>query len=177
MLRGWREIGVAVRSESDLTGTAPTATENTQTVQDYAVPTGSTPQMFSTTDVQTYPCQGVTGTYTTLRGEFPNVIATRDYAKNPTGQPIVIMVREGQILTITSASVTETATGVAVPLQPTLTSATDAQHMVSTSEAIVIPDVPLKQGTSYTVEIKGDNSGQSFIRNFTFSTTSLGGGI
>lgn len=166
-LRGWKEVGVSVRDAADA---GINNQKSAYLVLNYATPFGSTDQLLSSTDVQTYPCQGVTGTAYELTGEYPSVQPGRDYQKNPVGQGIAVMVRDGQELKITTASVKESATGAPVPLQTTLTSYSDVNGHIQKNEAVVIPDVALKPNTTYLVEISGTNSGQSFAKTFTFTT-------
>jgi uncharacterized protein YkwD len=169
MLRGFRDVGIGITF--DQVNIDGKSYDMGTLVFDYATPKATNSQLFSSTDVQTYPCEGVTGTRSALYGESPSVIPTRDYQKFPSGQPVYVMVREGQALAVTSATVKNQASGQTVPLQQTLTSANDVQHLVRVNEAVIIPDVPLEPGMSYVVEIIGTNSGQSFAKTFTFKTS------
>ncbi len=168
LLDSFREVGISNRTSADV-GVA-TYGARIITQMDLANYGTAGRQLPSTSDVLTYPCQGVTGTAWKMDNEEPAVIASRNYSLFPTGQPVVVKVRDGQVLTIATASITVTSTGAVVPLQPILTSANDAHNLVPINEAIIIPDVALVSNTSYTVAISGTNSGQAFIRNFTFST-------
>jgi uncharacterized protein YkwD len=165
LVRGWRDVGIAIRSSLDVAASVPAVVA--QLDFSYIPSTGK--QLPSTTDVLTYPCQGVTGTRLALIGESPQVEAGRNYVTNPTGQPIVIMVREGNALSITSFDVMNTQTGAAV-LSKLFTSVNDRNGIVRVNESMLIPDVPLVALTQYSVNVSGLNSGVAFTRSFTFTT-------
>lgn len=133
------------------------------------------PQLLAGTDVATYPCAGTTGTAFALTNESPSPVPGRDLAANPLGQPVMVRLRNGHRLTITSAKMTLAATGVDVPMRTPVTSANDPVSPCSvgcfqSNEGYVIPDVSLKASTVYQVAISGTNNEKPFSRSFTFTT-------
>jgi hypothetical protein len=165
MLRGFRDIGVSVRNNVDVGVSGSRVIAQV----DVAYTSSDGDQLLGTSEVVTYPCQGVSGVAPRMTGEVPSVSATRDYAVNPTGQPIVVMGRAGQSISVTSAFITETASGASVPVAM-LTSANDRNGLFRSNEVAIIPDVALSTFTSYSVSINGSNSGVPFSRNFSFTT-------
>lgn len=165
LLRGSRNVGVAIRNSVDVNASV----SGVVTELEFGYLPSEGKQLPSTTDVLTYPCEGVTGTRYRLIGESPQVEASRNYITNPTGQPIFVMVREGNTLVVTSISVTDTQSGTGVATK-TLTFANDRNGMLRPNEVIVIPDVALAPGTQYAVALAGTNSGIAFTRSFSFTT-------
>jgi len=118
--------------------------------------------------VQTYPCEGESGIATAHGGEIPNPLPSRDWGTNPVGGPILIAVRQGQALTVTS--VTMAPVGGA-PLTGTLiTSANDVNRYLQSNQAAWLPDGRLQRLTRYSVTIKGTNGAVPFTKSFTFTT-------
>jgi hypothetical protein len=73
-------------------------------------------------------------------------------------------------LVIASASITPTAGGSSVTLLPNLTQTSDANGIVRTNQAVLIPNLPLLANTSYTVSITGTVNGTAFSTNFSWTT-------
>ena len=165
LLRGSRDVGIAIRSSVDVNANVGGVV--TELELGYLPADGK--QLPSTTDVLTYPCEGVTGTRRTLMGESPQVEAARNYITNPTGQPIYIMVREGNVLAVTSFSLTDVLSGTSLVVKP-LTFANDRNGLTRSNEVILIPDTPLGSLKQYAVTINGTNAGVAFSRSFTFTT-------
>ena len=128
------------------------------------------PQDVSSTDVVTYPCSGITTPAATFQGESPSAIPGRNYATNPTGQPIYLHVLAGQVLSVSTFTLTDAGGNVVAPAV-ILTSANDPNGILQENEAMFIPNVPLNATTSYTVSIIGTNQGVAFSRSFSFHTS------
>ncbi|MDB5779023.1 MAG: Allergen V5/Tpx family protein [Polaromonas sp.] len=177
LMSGFRDVGVAVRSNDD-TGRGQRAVF----VQVNAAHTASAgPQLPGSTDVQTYPCEGSTGLNRQLTDETPNPVPGRDLVASPLGSTVYIAVRPGNRLTITSAAMTQAASGQAVMLRKPITSENDpyAASCQQTGcflphQGYVVPEAPLLANTAYTVMLGGTNNGVAFSRSFTFSTGSGG---
>ena len=167
-----REVGLSLRSSGALGSGADYIVSGFQPSLWLSISAGSTtalpPQRQSSTDVLTYPCQGVTGTAFRLFGESPNPVTPRDLATNPIGQPILVQLLEGRLLVVTSATVTGPSGPVA--LLPTMTQTNDPNGRLSSNTAVIMPDLPLQPNTSYSVVINGTNNGVAFTRSFSFST-------
>ncbi len=127
-------------------------------------------QRQSSTDVLTYPCDGITNTAYRLTGEDPNPVTPRNLATNPIGQPIFIQVLLGRTLVITGATVTGPSGPLA--LLPVMTAANDPNGRLTSNMAVIMPDLPMLPNTSYSVVINGTNNGVAFTRSFSFSTGS-----
>ena len=166
MLRGFRDVGIASVQKG-------TFGNGSFTVElDYATPAGSTAQLQSSNDVLTYPCNGTTGVNYQLNGEDPSPIPSRNLGANPVGHPILVTVRYGNVITITSANLIKVKDGSSVILLPPFTKVTDQNNSayLHPNEAFILPDQPLEQMTEYQATITGTNNGKAFSRTFTFTT-------
>ena len=132
--------------------------------------TSTTEQEPSSTDVLTYPCQGTTNTKYQLAGEDPNPIPSRNLATSPVGQPILVKVRDGNTLAITSLTVNQVSNGQPVQMLPVVTSANDPNNLLTANIAFDLPNQPLLPNTLYSVSVTGTNSGAPFTKTFTFTT-------
>lgn len=115
--------------------------------------------------------------YTMLNSETPNPVPGRDLRTSPLGSTIYISAREDNRIVITSAAMTQAATGEAVVLRTPVTEANDPFGPCQTGcfeshQAYVVPDVPLQPNTACSVSVSGTNNGSAFSRNFIFSTGS-----
>lgn len=155
------DIGVSIMS-SDMTGTTGTHGPRTIAQFNIGMQQGSYSQKPDSAAVQTYPCDGTVGTAHTLRNESPNPIPGRDLNVLPIGQPILVAVRPGQGIAITSASLKEKVSGTVVTLRPAMTKANDPNNMVNPSQAVLMPDTPLSPNTEYEVSIAGSNTTLTF---------------
>jgi hypothetical protein len=170
MVRGYRDIGIGYL-ESDATGTTTKYGARTVLNFDFGIAAGSSRQDISGSDVLTYPCQGVTEASKQVPNEVPNPVPGRDLTTNPLGHPVLVAVRYGQTLAITSATMTNVATGAAVTLRAPITAAKDANSgQLLRNEGFILPDAALSANTSYQVTMNGTNNGTAFSRTFTFST-------
>lgn len=171
LIGGFRDVGVAIRSNNDV-GTANTAVFGQLNLA-YKSAVGK--QLPASNEILTYPCQGTSGVDYRLTGEEPNPVPGRDLAANPLGHPVIIKVRDGNTLSITTATMTSVGTNTAIALRSAAqTKADDTGNRFTSSEAYVIPDAPLSPNTTYSVTITGTNSSVPFTKTFTF-TTGTGG--
>ncbi|WP_146039598.1 MULTISPECIES: CAP domain-containing protein [unclassified Variovorax] len=155
------DIGISIMS-SDTTGTTGTHGPRSISQFNLALAQGAFSQKPNSAAVQTYPCDGTVGTAHTLRNESPNPIPGRDLNVNPIGQPIIVVVRPGQGIAISSATMKEKASGAIVTLRPVMTKANDANGMLNPSQAVLMPDAPLTPNTEYEVSIAGTNTTLTF---------------
>jgi hypothetical protein len=155
------DVGIRVLS-SDATGTTGTFGPRAITQIATGIAQGAFSQKPNSASVQTYPCEGTTGTAYKLTNEAPNPIPGRDLAADPVGQPIIVAVRPGQMIGITSAAMVKRADGSAVALRPAIDYANDPNRMLTPMHAVIIPDAPLEPDTEYTVTIEGANTTSTF---------------
>jgi uncharacterized protein YkwD len=164
-----REIGISVRNDTDVA-----STQGARVLAQFALgnkqPPG--PQVLGVGDVQTYPCQGSTGVDRQLENESPNPVPGRDLASSPLGTSVMIVVRQGQTLQITQASMVNQATQAAVTLRPATTAANDPNQHLGAHQVFISADAPLLPNTAYQVTLNGRNNGVAFSRLLTFTTGS-----
>lgn len=172
IFQGNREIGISLKSSGPIGSGQDIEAAGigymAWLVADMGATTTFLPQKQAASDVLTYPCQGVTGTAYQLQNESPNPVPGRNLLTNPIGQPILIQVVSGNALSITT--VTVTGPSGAIALLPTMTGANDPNGVLSASQAIVMPNVPLQPSTSYSVVITGTNNGATFNKSFSYTT-------
>lgn len=171
MFRGQKETGISFILASTL---LPSHTYVIP-VFNFATPFASLPQLPGDADILTYPCQGTTGVnFQLAHNENPHPIPGRHLGAQPIGHPILISVRYGNVLTITSASLIKVSTGAPVALRtPYSTKATDVNPAyLYDNEGYVLPDGPLEPNIQYQATIDGGNNGAAFSRTFTFTTGS-----
>lgn len=169
MLSGYRDVGIALRG-SDQLGT--TATRGPRTVQQFNLGfTRSAGRQEPASDqVLTYPCEGTTGVFYEITNETPNPVPGRDLRASPLGPGVVVAVRSGQTLAISSATMTTLSGRTPVALRPPLTKGSDPNAVLAPHHAVLIPDASLMPNTSYTVSVAGTNDGTPFEKTFNFST-------
>ncbi|VTU44933.1 hypothetical protein [Variovorax sp. RA8] len=155
------DIGISIKS-SDATGTTGTFGPRSIHQFNLGLAQGAASQKPSSAAVQTYPCDGTIGTAHTLRNETPNPIPGRDLNANPIGQPILVAVRPGQGIAISSASMKAKVSGTVVALRPVMTKSNDPNGMLNPSQAVLMPDAPLSPNTEYEVSIVGNNTTLTF---------------
>ncbi len=169
MLSGYRDVGIALRG-SDQLGT--TASRGPRTVQQFNL--GFTPtagrQEPASDQVLTYPCEGTTGVFYEITNETPNPVPGRDLRASPLGPGVVVAVRSGQTLSVSSATMTTLSGRTPVALRPPLTKGSDPNAVLAAHQAVLIPDASLMPNTSYTVNVAGTNDGAPFEKAFNFTT-------
>ncbi|KWT93046.1 MULTISPECIES: CAP domain-containing protein [unclassified Variovorax] len=169
MLSGYRDVGIALRG-SDQLGT--TASRGPRTVQQFNLGfTRSAGRQEPASDqVLTYPCEGTTGVFYEITNETPNPVPGRDLRASPLGPGVVVAVRSGQTLAISSATMTTLSGRTPVALRPPLTKDSDPNAVLAAHQAVLIPDASLMPNTSYTVNVAGTNDGTPFQKTFNFAT-------
>lgn len=172
-LRGYKDVGVSFILNSTIVpgpaGVIP--------IIDFGTPTTGSTQLPGSNDVLTYPCQGSSGmNYQLAKNEAPAPVAGRDLTTLPVGHPLLVAVRNGNTLGITSATLIKVSNGASIALRAPYTKATDVNNVAYyyENEGFILPDVPLEPSTQYQATINGTNSGVVFSRTFTF-TTGTGG--
>ena len=172
MIRGYRDVGVAVRDKSDVANSP-----NNRFVlnMDFGYKNVDGPQVPAAGTVLTYPCDGSTGINHSLRGENPNPVPGRNLGTNPLGTSIGVSVEFGKTLVITSGSMIKVSTGATVVLRPPVMAANDPNAIggvsyFKTNEGFISADAPLDASTQYQVTITGTSSGTPFSRTFVFTT-------
>jgi uncharacterized protein YkwD len=114
--------------------------------------------------VYTYPCAGSAGVLKGLVNETPNPIPlnlVQDYTKY--GTPIIVKVRAGKVLKITSVTLIPAAGGAAIATT-VVDQINDPQQgaLMLNNTAYVLPMVPLLPQTTYTFTISGTSDGVVF---------------
>lgn len=173
---GFREVGISVRNAFD--SGAPDAAVADQGRKVLVInpartlSSGSQMSALASNDVLTYPCEGTTGVEPGLYAETPEPVPGRDLLTNPLGSSVQVAVKEGQTLTITSASMRVAATGTPVTLRTPVTSANDPHPgYFKPNRGYIVADAPLAENTTYTVTINGTNNGVAFpTKTFSFTT-------
>ncbi|SCX72639.1 CAP domain-containing protein [Variovorax sp. EL159] len=164
LLNAVLDVGLSIKSSDDV-GT--TANFGPRTISQYNLGLAQTAfsQKPSGLEVQTYPCEGTTGTAYQLKNEQPNPVPGRDLAVNPVGQPIIVAVRPGQLITIRSATMLKKSDGSPVMLRAPMLKANDPNFLVDPSRAIILPDQSLEPNTEYIVTLTGTNTTMADFNN------------
>ena len=135
---------------------------------------GTAPKMGTTNTPLTFPCQGTTGVdYESAATENPGPLGINT-GTNPIGTPIAVVGNWGDTITLSSVTISDTATGANVPSVDMLDSTTDSNQELNSNEAVAFPASPLAPNTSYMATVVGTDNGVSFSEQFTFTTGSLG---
>jgi hypothetical protein len=93
---------------------------------------------------------------------------------SPVGHPIIVMIRKGRVLTLTSATVTKVSTGATVAMRSPVTSANDVnQGYYGSNAGYILPDVALEPSTQYQSTVTGKNGAAVFSRTCSFTTGSV----
>jgi len=132
-------------------------------------------QLLAGDAVQTYPCNGSVGVNRQLQYETPSPVPGRDLVGNPIGTPILVSVRTGNVLAISSSSMIKVATGASVKMRPAIGVTNDPNRTATVNhfmanEAYVAPDTALDPNSEYQVTVNGTNNGVAF-RAITFKFT------
>ena len=176
LVSGYRDIGLAVRNNTDV-GVSK-ASVYLQINAAYLAGTG--PQLFPATEMHTYPCEGSTGVNFRLSNESPNPVPGRDLAVNPLGSTVLVTLRPGNQLVVTSSSFTQVSNGQVVATRAPVGKTDDpygrdcVEGCFTASEAYIAADAPMLANTMYRVNLAGTNNGRPFTNTFTFTTGSGG---
>ena len=173
MISGATDIGLAVRSNLDVPGVTGARVSSWFDLA-YLNITGTQEPPANT--VLTYPCAGRTGIERQLLNEDPNPVPGRDLATSPLGSSVQVRVRKGQTLRLTSYTMAEQNSGLAVVVRPPVGSQYNNEPYPNTTGAFglhetwVAADSALKANTAYTVNLGGTVDGVAFTKVFTFTT-------
>lgn len=172
LMSGFRDVGFSVRNATDV---ASTFGARVMLQVNPAYKTTDGPQLLAANEVNTYPCDNSSDVEPNLLNESPNPVPGRDLAKNPLGSSVYIAVRDGNTITIGSATMTNLATGMPVTLRTAVTAVNDPNKpngvsYLKSNQSFVSADSPLSPNTKHQVVVTGTNNGIPFNRNFTFTT-------
>lgn len=170
LMTGFREVGISVRSNTDV----GTTNANVYTHLNLAYKAAAGQQLIASGEVKTYPCEGSVGLNRQLQNETPNPVPGRNLATTPLGTAIYVQVRDGDVLTLTSASLTQISTGLPVVLRTPMNAANDPNEILKGHQAFILADSPMAANASFQAIINGTNNGVAFSRTFTFTTGSGG---
>jgi hypothetical protein len=171
VMSGYRDVGIAIRSSTDVSATNPAVFAHINAA--YKIAAG--PQLQAGDEVKTYPCDGSTGLNRRLASEVPNPVPGRNLATNPLGPSIYVQLREGNALTITRATMTQKSNGAVVVLRSPVISTNDTNAVYKGHQGVVTADAPVATNSDFIVTIEGTNNGTAFpAKSFTF-TTGVGG--
>lgn len=168
MVAGYREIGISIRTSTDL-GTTMMWGSRVHQQYNLAFKAADGRQEPASNEVLTYPCEGSTGVNYRVTNESPNPVPGRDLLASPIGPGILVAVRTGQTLTVSSATMATVSGNTPVTLRTTMTKANDPNNTLSENQALIIPDAALTPSTDYRVTIAGKNGTTDFTKTFTFS--------
>lgn len=169
MMRGYRDVGVSIRELFDV-GLSPNTRVSANIDFGHTYAAGK--QAAPAGTLRTYPCQGSTGINRLMFSEVPSPVPGRNLAANPLGSTIAVIGDVGTTLAITSASMTNAATGADAPLRPPVTNKNDpyTTTYLLKNEGYVSADKSLDPLTTYDVTIKGTNNSTAFTETFSFTT-------
>ena len=175
LMSGYRDVGLAVRSSTDVGSAQPSA--YLQINAAYLTAAGQ--QLMAATDMRTYPCDGTSGVNFQLSNESPNPIIGRDLAVKPLGSSVYVALRPGNRLVVSNAVFTQVSTGQVVTTRAPVGSANDPyrgclEGCFGGHEAYIAADAPMLPDTVYRVNLTGSNNGVAFTRQFSFTTGSGG---
>lgn len=169
MLAGHRDIGLSMRG-SDQLGTTQTLGPRTVQQFDLGSEASDERQEPASDQVLTYPCNGTTEVFYETTNETPNPVPGRDLRASPLGPSVLVAVRTGQTLAISSVTMKTKYGNTPVTLRPTMTRDNDPNAELQANQALIIPDGPLIWSTDYVVRITGTNDGVPFTRTIGFAT-------
>ncbi len=165
LLSGSRDIGIAVRSESDVNVSFPPYAPRIVTQINLAHKNSVGEQIPASNEVLVYPCNGATNVGRALYGEKPNPVPGRDLSTNPLGRSMLIYVRPQNSLAITTYSMVVTATNTPVVLRAPATPLFGGSY-----QQYIAADSPNAANTQYTFNVAGTNNGTAFSKICKFTT-------
>jgi hypothetical protein len=115
----------------------------------------------------TFPCQGTSGVAYTSVGETP----TAPNTSGNFGQPVAVAGNPTDVISLQSGTMTD-ANGNVIDLQ-ILDSTNDPNKLLPPFEAVAYPAGPLSPNATYSVSLVGKLNGNTFSRNFTFTTSNI----
>lgn len=124
-----------------------------------------------TGNLATYPCQGSSNIPSAFvpANESPNPFPAMTSTSQTVGPPIYLKADAGQVLSVTSSSISKGGVSVSTQL---LNRSNDPQvpREIGTHEAFVVPSSALSPNSTYQVNLGGTLNGIPFTRSFTMST-------
>lgn len=135
---------------------------------------GAAPQTFYNTPL-TFPCQGTTGVDYESSGPEnpePTINGTVFNVSTPIGTPIALIGNVSDTVVLTSGSLTDPNNNqIALNL---LDSANDSNHEMPAYAAAAFPTSALQANTTYVATLTGTINGNTFTRQFSFTTGAQG---
>lgn len=135
---------------------------------------GANPPSYSSTPM-TFPCQGTTGVDFEASGPEnpePTINGTVFNVSTPIGTPIAMIGNTSDTIVLTSGSLTDPSNNqIALNL---LDSANDSNHEMPAYAAAAFPTSALQANTTYMATISGTINGNTFTRQFSFTTGNQG---
>lgn len=169
LMAGYRDIGLSMRG-SDQLGTTHTLGPRAVQQFDLGFEVGDQRQEPASDEVLSYPCDGTSDVFYAFTNETPNPVPGRDLLASPLGPSILVAVRTGQTLNITSAQMKTRWGATPVALRAPMTRENDPNAVLQSHQALIIPDAALIPSTEYMVKIVGTNDGAAFTKTITFAT-------
>ena len=122
----------------------------------------------------TYPCAGTTGVdfESAGSGENPTPTINGTAVSFPIGTPITVIGNTGDLITLSSGQLADpNGNLIAMDL---LDSTNDSTHDLAANAAEAFPTSPLQPNTTYVATLVGADNGNTFTRQFSFTTGSQG---
>ena len=167
----YRDVGISVRSNTDVASSNPAVVFQTN----LAYKNAEGPQLQAGDEVITYPCEGSSGLNRQMAAETPNPVPGRNLATSPLGPSIYVQLREGNVLTITRATMTQKSSGAVILLRTPVTSTNDVHGIYKSHQGMLTADAPVAVNSEFNVLIEGTNNGVAFTpKSFMFTTGSGG---
>jgi uncharacterized protein YkwD len=172
LMSGFRDVGLSLRNATDAGSTfGPRVI--LQVNPAYKNIDG--PQLIAANEIKTYPCDNSVDIEPILQDETPNPVPGRNLGSSPLGSSVYVAVRDGNTITITSATMTNLTSGVPLALRPAITAVNDPNKVngvsyLKSNQAFISADAPLSANTKHQVTVTGTNNGAAFSRNFIFTT-------
>lgn len=163
MFQFTREIGVAVGTDASQT-----------VVMEEGYQSTVKPQYVASDFVGAYPADKQTNVPLHAGVEtpnpFPELSQTNTDFPTKTSYPICIAIKEGQQLTVTAFTVTES--GQATPLDVRLmTKANDPNKWLAGNIAFIVGKIPFKPNTTYNVSFSGTANSTPITKTWSFTTS------
>ncbi|BDR09200.1 CAP domain-containing protein [Comamonas thiooxydans] len=165
----WNEMGVGYSMSSNLTSIPGKTVFYSAAVVNFGTPSGSSSPVYGGGEIRSFPCDGITDLSPIFTSEAPNPYPNRDFNVSPMGHPVILTSGNGGEITVTSASMTDVASGALVDTK-IFNASDDVHKMLTLDQAFVIPNQPLKPNTAYNVSVDGSSDGKSFRKAIRFTT-------
>lgn len=176
MIREYVDTGISALHDG-FVYTDPTAKTHIVT-EDFGDGRNNERQLMAGDAVATYPCDGMREVKPSFYGESPEPFSESDYVMRTEGKyagilkargpAIFIKVRDGQMLQVSSFSLTD-AQGKNLPGK-LMTNVNDPNRLIRVNTVVFSSDAPLKENASYTFRVVGTNAGSSFDKTVHFTT-------